>query len=155
MHTWPLPLLFTPPPPPPHPWTDLLFPCQSQLIVTPYSSLFISSRRSINWKSESYQILASWLISEAVAQRCSVKNAFLEISQNSLKNTCARVSFLIKFLAQMFSCEFCKISKNTFFYRTPLVVASVIFCTDQYLLPTFFHWPSFLTGFHFANQNFC
>ena len=27
-------------------------------------------------------------------------------------------------LAQVFSCEFCKISKNTFFYRTPLVTAS-------------------------------
>ena len=27
-------------------------------------------------------------------------------------------------LAQMFSCEFCKISKNTFFYRTPPVAAS-------------------------------
>ena len=25
----------------------------------------------------------------------------------------------------MFSCEFCEISKNTFFYRTPLVAASV------------------------------
>ena len=33
---------------------------------------------------------------EAVAQRCSVKNLFLEISQNSQENTCARVPFLIK-----------------------------------------------------------
>ena len=57
------------------------------------------------------------------------KKVFLEISQNSQENTCARVSFLkicrpevcnfIKneALAQMFSCEFCKISKNTFFYK--------------------------------------
>ena len=28
-------------------------------------------------------------------------------------------------LAQVFSCEFCEISKNTFFYRAPLVAASV------------------------------
>ena len=35
-------------------------------------------------------------ISEAVARRCSVKQKFLEISQNSQKNACARVSFLIK-----------------------------------------------------------
>ena len=28
-------------------------------------------------------------------------------------------------LAQVFSCEFCEISKNTFLYRTPLVAASV------------------------------
>ena len=32
---------------------------------------------------------------EAVVQRCSIKKVFLEISQNSQKNTCARVSFLI------------------------------------------------------------
>ena len=29
-------------------------------------------------------------------------------------------------LAQVFSCEFCEISKNTFFYRTPLVAAFVL-----------------------------
>ena len=29
-------------------------------------------------------------------------------------------------LAQVFSCDFCEISKNTFFYRTPLVAVSVI-----------------------------
>ena len=42
---------------------------------------------------------------------------FLEILQNSQENTCARVSFFIKkeTLAQVFSCEFCEISKNTFF----------------------------------------
>ena len=34
--------------------------------------------------------------SETVAQRCSVKQVFLEISQNSQENTCARVSLLIK-----------------------------------------------------------
>ena len=62
--------------------------------------------------------------------RCSVKKLFLEISQNSQENTCARASFLIKFsfikketLVQVFSCEFCEISKNTFSYRTPPVAA--------------------------------
>ena len=39
---------------------------------------------------------------EAVAQRCSVKKIFLEISQNSQKNACARVSFLIKNFSNMF-----------------------------------------------------
>ena len=29
-------------------------------------------------------------------QRCSIKKVFLEISQSSQENTCARVSFLIK-----------------------------------------------------------
>ena len=46
---------------------------------------------------------------EAVVQRCSVKRLFLEISQNSQENACARVSFLIKLqgLGEIF--------KNTFF----------------------------------------
>ena len=66
-------------------------------------------------------------LSEAVARRCFVKMVFLEISQNLQENNCARVSFLIKLhpeacnfikketLAQVFSCEFCVISNNTFF----------------------------------------
>ena len=33
---------------------------------------------------------------EVVARKCSVKKAFLEISQNSQENTYARASFLIK-----------------------------------------------------------
>ena len=61
---------------------------------------------------------------------------FLEISQKSQENTCARVSFLIKLqaeacnfvkkeaLVQVFSSEFCEISMNTFSYRTPPVAAS-------------------------------
>ena len=77
--------------------------------------------------------------SEAVGQRCSVKKVFLEISQNSQENTCARISFFIKLqadacnfikketLAQVLSCEFCEISKNTFSYRTPPVAASEFF----------------------------
>ena len=63
------------------------------------------------------------------------KKVFLEISQNSLENTCARVSISIKLqasfnfiqketLAQVFSCEIFEISKNTFSYRTSPVAAS-------------------------------
>ena len=63
---------------------------------------------------------------EAVAQTCSVKEVFLEISQNLQENTSATVSILINLqawacnfikietLARVFSCEFCEISKNTF-----------------------------------------
>ena len=45
---------------------------------------------------------------------------FLEISQSSLKNTCARVSFLIKLQvsgsgASVFAMNFVKFSKNTIF----------------------------------------
>ena len=43
---------------------------------------------------------------------------FLKISQNSQESTCVRVFFLKKkeTLAQVFSCEFYEIFKNTFFY---------------------------------------
>ena len=49
---------------------------------------------------------------------------FLKISQNLQENTCTRASFLIKLQAcnfikketlEQFSCEFCKIFKNTYF----------------------------------------
>ena len=36
---------------------------------------------------------------EAVARRCSVKKVFLQITQNSQENTCARICFLIKLQA--------------------------------------------------------
>ena len=42
---------------------------------------------------------------------------FLEISQNSQENTCARAFFFNKVT---------EVSKNTFSYRTPPVAASVI-----------------------------
>ena len=42
-----------------------------------------------------FNFFAAYHASEAFARRCSVKNVFLKISQNSLENTCARVSFLI------------------------------------------------------------
>ena len=73
-----------------------------------------------------YQTTTMQLFSEAVARSCAVKKVFLEISQKSQENTCAKVSFLVKLQvsacnfikketpAQVFPCEFCEISKNTF-----------------------------------------
>ena len=63
---------------------------------------------------------------------------FLKISQNSQEDTCARVSFLIKLqaeacnflkketLAQVFSCEFYEIFKNTLFTEHLWVTVSEI-----------------------------
>ena len=59
------------------------------------------------------------VIQKQVIQRCSVRKMFIETSQNSQENTCSE-----KTLTQVFFCEFCEISKNTFFHRTPLVAAS-------------------------------
>ena len=49
-------------------------------------------------------------LSEEVAQSCSVKKVFLEISLNSQESTCVRVSFFLK-----------KVS-----YRTPPMAASIL-----------------------------
>ena len=64
-----------------------------------------------------------FIFSQAVVFRFSVEKVFLEFSQNSQENTCARVSFLIKLqsyfkkdtLTQVFSCEFCEIYRKAFF----------------------------------------
>ena len=80
--------------------------------IFPKSCLFCSSF------PESLQFL------ETVAQICSVKKVFLEISQNlgDLRQAC---NFIKKeTLANVFSCKFCKISKNTFLHRTPLGTGS-------------------------------
>ena len=49
-------------------------------------------------------------------RRCSIKKGALK---NLVKHLCW--SLIVKF--QVWGCEFCEISKNTFFYRTPLVAA--------------------------------
>ena len=56
---------------------------------------------------------------EAATNNVLSKKVFLEISQNSQKNTCARVPTVShacncikkETLAQLFSCEFCEVSK--------------------------------------------
>ena len=69
--------------------------------------------------------------SEAVVRRCSVKKVYLEISQNSQENTCARVSFLNKVagctckpIKWCVPVNFAKFLRNFFFYKTPQVAAS-------------------------------
>ena len=67
------------------------------------------------------------LTTEATTRGLLWKKVFFKISQNSQENTYARVYFLVKLqvdacnlikketLAQVFSCEFCEIFKNTYF----------------------------------------
>ena len=83
-----------------------------------------------------------FIFSEAVVWRCSVKKVFIKLSQISQKNTCARISFLIKLQAQacnyikkdtlglVLSCEICEIYV---FHRTP-EVAATDFCKLTYLV---------------------
>ena len=54
-------------------------------------------------------------ITEAVARRCLVENVFLEISQNSQENTCARAPFLIKLQASGVPVNFAEFSRGPIF----------------------------------------
>ena len=73
------------------------------------------------WRSKNYDQKLSHIISrrlpdtEAVLWRCSVKKVILKISQNSQKAPMSEACNFIKkeTLAQVFSCEFCEILKNT------------------------------------------
>ena len=75
--------------------------------------------------------ISIYLTSEAVVQRCSVKKVFLEISQNSLENPFAKVSFLVKkslfILLKKRLWHKCFSLNFTKFLRTPLVAASVTY----------------------------
>ena len=84
-------------------------------------------------------------MSEAVTRSCSVKKVFLKVSQNSQKNTCARVSFLIKLqtlgnfiekeaLAQVFSYEICEIFMNIFSWTHAVVTFWIWIHLDNLLL---------------------
>ena len=70
---------------------------------------------------------------------------FLEISQNSQEKTCATISFLIKLqawglqlyketVANVFSCEFCEISRNAFFTEHVWTTASISNISGNVLL---------------------
>ena len=85
------------------------------------STLKLSSNRN----NELYRpTLSFYLSSEAVVQKCSVKKVF-KIHRKTPGPKPKACNFIKKeTLAQVFSCEFCEISKNIFFHKTPLVAAS-------------------------------
>ena len=57
---------------------------------------FETTQFNCNTNEYNVRLVHREIAKEAVVQRCSVKKVFLKISQNSLENTCAGFSFLIK-----------------------------------------------------------
>ena len=103
--------------------------------------ILTQTRKNLNFvleKYESGQVLFynKTLLSRSILKEVFCKKGVFRNSQNSQENTCVRIFLKIKLqteacnfikkktLTQVFFCEFCKISKNTFSYRTPLVAAS-------------------------------
>ena len=76
-------------------WT-LFTQCQYHLL-TEGSFLNYSLIKHFEWRPHLSTLEESR--KEGVVQRCSVEKVFLEISQNSHENTCARAFFLIKLQA--------------------------------------------------------
>ena len=82
--------------------------------------------------------------SESVFPRCSVKKGVLRnFAKFTGKHLCQSLFFnkvagffKKETLIQVFSCEFCEIFKNNFFYRTPLVAASRKECFRFYVSVT-------------------
>ena len=70
-------------------------------------------RRILHYVSKTNKVQCRF--QEAAARTCSVKKVFLKISQNTQKNTFCQSLFLNKVAGLMFSYEFCKIFKSTFF----------------------------------------
>ena len=87
------------------------------------------------------------MVIEAANGSVLLEKLFLEISQNSLENTCARASFVNKVARaacnfikkEVFSCEFYEISKNTVFTEHFWTTATLV---NHF--PSFSHWVSFV-----------
>ena len=71
-------------------------------------------------------------IATFMLQLCYDKNSRQTLANHRLE---ACNSIKKETLAQVFSCEFCEIYKNTFYYRTPLVAASGVLINFAILEP--------------------
>ena len=110
---------------------------ESGYLSTTQIKVFGTLFRKERWSSSHSAVISCSLMgssetyfSEPVVQRCSVKNMFLKISQNSQENACARASFLIKLHVQ--TCNFikkdtlvpykCFLVNFAIFLRTPFFI---------------------------------
>ena len=90
-------------------WSVCLICLQTYVILFIKKSYYFLPELYIDWWNR-----ITYIFLEADVSKCPVKKLFLKILQNS----------------QVFSCELCKIFKNTYFYITRLAAASVFwpFC---------------------------
>ena len=93
------------------------------------ASIYIISDLGLYFKKISKIVKEAQQNLEVVVRSCSVKKGVLRnFVKLTVKHLCQSLFFnnFIKkvTLAQVFSCEFCEIFKNTFFHRTPLMEAS-------------------------------
>ena len=98
---------------------ELLRKCEKRISFLSYKNVYafrgfsssIGVRRPFLLQTEIRSLqptVTNTIITRSSHHRCSMVKSFLEISQYSQENTRAKI------LPQMFCCEFCEISKNTF-----------------------------------------
>ena len=90
--------------------------CFSYRNISLINMTFPRMSLSKNWQSDRSSL------PEVFCKRCVLRNFAIFTGKHLCQSLCNFVKQ--ETLAQVFSCEFCEISKNTFFHRTPLVAAS-------------------------------
>ena len=95
-------------------WSRSMKEVNERRCIFYYVGWFFISWSRLDWDARN-SILEPSSVMLLQHRRSSAKKVFLKTSQNSQKNTCARVSS-----SQVFSCEFCEIFKNTFFLKEHL-----------------------------------
>ena len=106
---------------------DLLLPLRKLNLLSAFK-LVESEIKFSGYNFRNKNCISTISIDTFIQYWSSRPEVFLEISQNSQENTCARDSFLIKLQASGLYQKRdsgTEISKNTFSYRAPTVAASV------------------------------
>ena len=72
-------------------------PLKKHIACEKYCTVSLSNDMTI--ETRGFYMTGDGHCTEAIVRRCSVKNVYLEVSQNLQENICARASFLIKLQA--------------------------------------------------------
>ena len=130
--------------------TEMFVLCQ-EFVILNLISFHFSLWKARNFKCMIMEAQRIWrsTIRLGLQYRSSRPKMFLEISQNSHENTCARASFLIKLLKKetllkkrlwhrCFSANFSIFLRTPFFYRTPpIAVFNSKYCFSLRYYPIF------------------
>ena len=95
--------------------------------------IFLCSSRDITAWAKTAQSTIKEILSVDTRRRFNIDRTSCDIIRRRKCSAKPQPCNFIKkkSLAQVFSCEFCEISKNTFFHRTPLVAASAFQTFDK------------------------
>ena len=92
----------------------------------------INCSRLVNQKGSGFRIKSSKSCTRRSLPEVFCKKGVLKnFKKFTGKHLCQSLFIKKETLAKVFSCEFCEIFRNIYFYRTPLVAASVYLLVGQ------------------------